>query len=162
VIVNLAATDRTREWPAESASNFIAEVLERHGGVGVVIPAPPGKEEEPRAVARRSKSDRVVVAATLSLPELVALIARAEIVVTPDTGVLHLASVAGRPVVALYTPRSVHVERWLPWRVPYRAVLAPPGTVVGDIRPEDIVAAFEELYAAVGLAVPPTPTSLQV
>jgi ADP-heptose:LPS heptosyltransferase len=79
---------------------------------------------------------------------------RSLVVITPDTGVLHLASATGRPVVALYTPTSVHLDRWLPRGVPYRVVMAPPGKFVGDIEPARIADSFAELYDEITQGAP--------
>jgi ADP-heptose:LPS heptosyltransferase len=48
----------------------------------------------------------------LDLPALAALVARLDVLVTGDTGPMHLASVMGTPVVALFGPS--HVERYGP------------------------------------------------
>jgi ADP-heptose:LPS heptosyltransferase len=147
-VVNLAATDRTREWAPDPCAAVVAGVLGRHPDLAVVIPPPPGKEQDANQVARRIGSPRVAVAEAFPLPELVALLQDAVLVVTPDTGVLHLASATKRPVLALYTPTSVHLDRWLPWGVPFRTVMAAPGKLVSDIDPGSILTAFDELYDA--------------
>jgi ADP-heptose:LPS heptosyltransferase len=150
VVVNLAATDASREWRPEPCARFVAAVLARHADISVVLPPPPDKEADAQEVTRLCGSPRVVVAAALPLLDLAALLRHALMVVTPDTGVLHLASACGRPVLALYTPTSVHLERWLPWGVPYRYLMAGRGELVSDIQPERIVAAFEEFYDEIG------------
>lgn len=149
IVVNIDATDRWREWRPESCAEFVAAVLERHPDMWIVLPPPPGKERNAEEVVRLCGSSRVVVARAFRALELTALLRRSAAVVTPNTGALHLAVAAGRPIVALYTLQTVHVERWLPWGVPYRAVVGAPGQVVSDIPPARIVGAFDDLYSAV-------------
>lgn len=148
VVVNVDSTDPWREWRPKPCTHFIATILARHSDLSVVIPPPPGKERYAEAVARSFEDGRVVVAREFGVLELMALLQRAALVVTPNTGTLHLAAACGRPIVALYTPHSVHLERWLPWGVPYRAVLAAPGEAVSDISPQRVVEAFDDLLLA--------------
>lgn len=53
----------------------------------------------------------------LNLPELAAVLDRAECVVAANTGPAHLAAAVGTPVVSLFAP-VVPVERWRPYGVP--------------------------------------------
>jgi ADP-heptose:LPS heptosyltransferase len=152
IVVNLDSTDQWRSWRPEPCAQFVRAVLDRHPDVSVVLPPAPGKEGHAEEVARLCGSSRVIVARAFRVLELTALLARSLGVVTPNTGVLHLAVAVGRPIVALYTLQSVHVERWLPWGVPYRAVVGAPGEAVSDIAPSRIVEAFDDLFH--DLAVP--------
>jgi ADP-heptose:LPS heptosyltransferase len=155
IVVNVDSTDRWREWRPRPCVEFIAAIRARHGDLAVVIPPPPGKERYAEEIARSFDDGRVHVASGFRVLELVALLQRAVLVVTPNTGTLHLAAASGRAIVALYTLHSVHVERWLPWGVPHRAVVGAPGEAVSDIPPRRIVTAFDELYEEIGTAAEP-------
>jgi ADP-heptose:LPS heptosyltransferase len=152
IVVNLDATDQWRSWRPEQCARFIGAILGTYADLSVVLPPPPGREQRAAQVARLCGSKRVVVAPGLRVLELTALLRRSLAVVTPNTGALHLAAAAGRPVVALYTLQTEHVERWLPWGVPYRAVVGARGESVSDIQPERIVAAFDDLRSEVDRA----------
>jgi len=67
---------------------------------------------------------RVLVAGDLSFGRWAALLSACHVVVTRDTGSLHLAAALGRPVVAVYEgPTFSHCsQQWAPWRVPCRIV----------------------------------------
>ena len=54
----------------------------------------------------------------LTLRQLGALLARAETLITGNTGPMHLAAAVGTPVVAAF-PATVPFGRWRPWRVPH-------------------------------------------
>jgi ADP-heptose:LPS heptosyltransferase len=146
VLVNVDSTDPWREWRPKPCTEFVAAMLARHSDLSVVIPPPPGKERYADEVARSFDDGRVTVATNFRVLELMALLQRALLVVTPNTGTLHLAAACGRPIVALYTLHSVHVERWVPWGVPYQAVVGAPGEMVSDIAPSRVVDAFDALY----------------
>lgn len=51
--------------------------------------------------------------------ELCALISKSDLVITHDTGPLHMAAALGIPSVALFGPKSAHARLWGPYGVPH-------------------------------------------
>jgi ADP-heptose:LPS heptosyltransferase len=147
VLVNIsAASESDREWPPEQAAVVVRQLLDRHGGLTVVITPAPGKEDLARQTARLVGGS-VRVAPVFPLVDLVALVRRARLVVSPSTAPVHLASATGRPIVALYAPQHPNdVPLWLPLGVPYRAVVSELRQVMGDIAPGRVADAFDELW----------------
>ena len=60
-------------------------------------------------IVRQSDAPLLNLAGRTSLPELAAVLRRARLAVTTDTGAMHLAAALGTPVVALFGPTA-------PWR----------------------------------------------
>jgi ADP-heptose:LPS heptosyltransferase len=147
VLVNIsAASERDREWPPEQAAAVVRHLLERHPGLTIVITPAPGKEDLAQRTAKLA-GGRVHVAPVFPLIDLVALVRRARLVVSPSTAPVHLASATGRPIVALYAPQHPNdVPLWLPLGVPYRAVVTELRAVMGDIAPGRVADAFDELW----------------
>ena len=68
------------------------------------------------------------VAGALDLPQMRALLDRARLLVSPDTGIAHLARIAGTPSVTLYGPGSATITgagRFYA-AIPWRAVAVDP------------------------------------
>lgn len=89
-------------WPVERYA-ALHNALARERGWRTVLNAGPGEERlvsEFQAQARVTKP----VHLTLTLRQLVALLKRAKLLVSGDTGPLHLAAALGTPVVGLYGP----------------------------------------------------------
>jgi heptosyltransferase-3 len=146
MLINVAAHFAVRDWPPDRCAVFIALLLERHGGLGVVVTRPPGKDLLAAEVVRRCESPRVLLAPALPLLGLAALVRRSVAIVTPDTALVHLASACRRPVVALYAPVvPSDVTLWLPIGVPYRALASRLGGDLREIAPERVLDAFDEL-----------------
>jgi ADP-heptose:LPS heptosyltransferase len=95
----------------------------------------------------------------LSLPELAAVLAGAEVVVVPNTGPAHLAAAVGAPVVSLFAP-VVPAQQWAPYGVPrvllgdqqaacrntrMRSCSVPDHPCLSSIDPGEVVAAVAEL-----------------
>jgi ADP-heptose:LPS heptosyltransferase len=68
----------------------------------------------------------------LSLRELAAVLAGADVVVAPNTGPAHLAAAVGTPVVSLFAP-VVPAQQWAPYGVP-RVVLGNQQAPCRDTR----------------------------
>jgi lipopolysaccharide heptosyltransferase III len=146
VLVNVAAHFAVRDWPPDRCAAFIALLLARHADLAVIVTRPPGKETDAAEVVRQSGSPRVVLAPALTLLGVAALVRRSVAVVTPDTALVHLASACRRPVVALYAPVAPSdVTLWLPVGVPHRTLASRLGGAAGEIPPDRVLDAFDEL-----------------
>jgi heptosyltransferase-2 len=96
-----------RRWPPERFGELAARLVEGHGARIVLT----GNSAE-RALVRRVRADgppgSLDLSGRLDTGELLALLARADLVVTNDTGPVHLADALGTAAVALYGPNTPH------------------------------------------------------
>jgi ADP-heptose:LPS heptosyltransferase len=114
----------------------------------------------------------------LSLPELAAVLAGAEVVVVPNTGPAHLAAAVGTPVVSLFAP-VVPAQQWAPYGVPrvllgdqqaacrntrMRTCSVTDHPCLSSIHPREVVAAVAQLGAQqdVGAAEAATKGGLKI
>jgi ADP-heptose:LPS heptosyltransferase len=94
-----------RRW---SEAGFAAAgrlAAERHGA-GVAVTGGASEASLVARVAAGSGPGAVPLAGRLTLQGLIALLSRATVLVSNDTGPVHLASALGRPVVALFGPNT--------------------------------------------------------
>ncbi|HKW80331.1 MAG TPA: glycosyltransferase family 9 protein, partial [Casimicrobiaceae bacterium] len=123
-VLHVGASTALKRWQADRWRALAAWLGER----GLVTVWSSGRGEE--AIVRecdpagRYRS----YAGALSLPQLWRLLARAALVVAPDTGVAHLGRVVSTPTVALYGPGSALISGAGDfWRnAPFRAVTVDP------------------------------------
>lgn len=103
----------SRIWPLERYA-AVADAITSRFGLRVVLVS--GGSAADRAaletIARSMKTEPVLAAAAFGFRGLAALIARARLVVSGDTGPMHLASALDTPYVALFGPSPV--ERFAP------------------------------------------------
>ena len=101
-VVNPNAAWATKRWPPERFGAVAAHLREAHGLPSVVVWGP---DDEARARAVVEAADgAATLAPETDLAELAALLQAAALVVSGDTGPLHLAAALGTPVVGLYGP----------------------------------------------------------
>ena len=72
-------------------------------GAAVMVLWGPGEEEEARQL-REMGGDRAVLACPTTVSQLLSLLKRTDLYIGGDTGVMHLAALAGVPVVAIFGP----------------------------------------------------------
>jgi ADP-heptose:LPS heptosyltransferase len=101
VAFQLGASRPARCWPAASWA-ALGEELARRLGARLLLCGGGGERPVGAEVARALGPAAIDVTGRTSIPELAALLERADVLVTPDTGPMHLAVAVGTPVVALF------------------------------------------------------------
>jgi ADP-heptose:LPS heptosyltransferase len=115
--LNPCAFRPTRNWGEENFVEVGRYLRDRHGGL-LVITGGPG--DGPLA-SRVAKATGGHAAIGLSLGGLSALLARCRLLVTNDTGPMHLAAAVGTPVVAIFGPENA--GRYGPFLPPERCIV---------------------------------------
>jgi lipopolysaccharide heptosyltransferase II len=109
VVVNPNAGDMAleRRWPREQVAELLRSLALRED-LNVVVTGSPGEREYVESVVRAvGGGGRVVnLAGRIDVAQLVALLAHAAVVVTNDSGPLHIAAAAGASTVALFGPET--------------------------------------------------------
>jgi len=101
-LINPGAAWPNKRWPPERFGETAAWLRDHHGVASVVLWGP-GEERLARAVAGTSKGAALPGPAT-QLADVIALARAARLMISGDTGPLHLAAAAGTPIVALFGP----------------------------------------------------------
>ena len=100
IVVSPGGGWKSKCWPADRFGALCAEVWRRHA-IRSVINLALGEEQLGETVVTHSIAAKPIVYCP-ALPELVALLSQALLVVGGDTGPLHLAAALGTRVVALF------------------------------------------------------------
>ena len=100
---NLVREDALRRWPIESFAAVARELLGQ--GCEVFLSGGPGDGWASAAFAGLPVVDCI---GRHTLVETVGLFDSSDVVVTPDTGPMHLAGVTGASIVAIFGPTSPH------------------------------------------------------
>ncbi len=105
IAMNVGARWPTKRWPIESFGEVVSQ-LER-GGLGpVVLFGGAGDLEAAQGVSRAAERPPVSLVDQTGLGLLPSLLRRATVLITNDSGPMHIAAAVGTPVVALFGPTS--------------------------------------------------------
>ena len=108
VVLNVASSGLCdeRQWPPERFAWLSDRLLERGRGRVLFVGARSERPMVEEARRRCRLSGSVNVAGETDLGTLIALLERAALVVTNDSGPAHLADAIGTPVIVLFGPES--------------------------------------------------------
>ncbi len=107
------AAHATKRWP----QNYWVDLARRitPTGADVAVLGGPADTELARRIAELGGANVISVAGSLGLQETGAVIRRSEVLIAGDTGVMHMGTGVGTPVVALFGP-TVRQFGFFPYR----------------------------------------------
>ena len=172
LVISPCANPRFRNWRSWQPEYYaaLAEHAAQRHGMQVIVTG--GKSEIEKAYGERIKALAKTPVTDLvghtSLKELLALLKQATVLVSPDSGPVHMATAVGTPVIGLYATTNPDragpylSQRWRVDRYPDALLqfdglspeTAPWGTRVRDpkamdcVRVEDVTGKLDELMAA--------------
>ncbi|MCE2503590.1 MAG: glycosyltransferase family 9 protein [Chlorobi bacterium] len=138
VALNVSVAGGLRQWP-ENFYVQLAEKLKRLHLTPLIIGAPFDKELIDHIASRAFVQALQPVSNLTSFAEALLPI---DIIVTPDTSIVHLGAALRKSVVALYKS-EVAGNTWRPWGTTYRSIINTGG--MEKITPDDVLQAIKEL-----------------
>lgn len=123
IVLSPFANLAERNWPLDTAKKFICMVHEKYH-IPVVITAPSDKVLEANSISSYSLAGRTTTM------QLVTLIKHAILLVTPDSGPMHIAGAVGTKSVALFSKDLP--SRWAPHNDCYPIYLNEPCSPCDD------------------------------
>ncbi len=109
LVINPNASDLRieRRWPAEGFVQLIQLLLQQYPAYKILLVGAPNEREYVDTIYQQVVHDRVLnMAGRTSMEELICLLKQAAVVITNDTGPMHLAFAVKAPTVALFGPCS--------------------------------------------------------
>lgn len=110
VLVNPGASAPSRQWPVAQLAACLDEVATAHPDWGLALIGGRGADQQTakETLAAMRQPGRVVdLVAAVDLKQTGALLARADALVTMDTGPMHIAAAVGTPLVGLFGATAV-------------------------------------------------------
>jgi heptosyltransferase I len=160
VAMNISARWLTKRWPARSFA-AVADQLQAEGHGPIVVIGSEQERADIREFRTLTHYPIIDLAGAVPLGCLPALLANAAVLITNDSGPMHIAAAVGTPVVALFGPTSplrtgpyganhVVFTRDLPCRPCFSRVCqhAPTMECLESILPQDVAAAAHRLMAS--------------
>ena len=95
-----------KRWPVNHFAEFVRRLAERFPGAHFAVLG--GKEDAPlgEIILQAAPGKVLNLCGATSLPEMVEWVRRCDLLVTNDTGPMHVAAALGRPLLALFGPTA--------------------------------------------------------
>ena len=104
--INPGARWDNKRWPAEHFAQLVRQLAARDANFRFALFGGPGDWHLTDTIQRAAPDRCVNFAGRTALPELIELLRRCELLVTNDTGPMHLAAALRKPIVSLFGPTS--------------------------------------------------------
>ncbi len=106
VVLNLGARWLTKRWPPEHFAEIGRRAVERHGARLIAVGSRDDRPLVDRLAALLAPIEMLDLCGATDLSRLAAVMRQAELVVSNDTGPLHVAAATGVRVIGIYTCTS--------------------------------------------------------
>ncbi|MFA5795282.1 MAG: lipopolysaccharide heptosyltransferase II [Candidatus Brocadiia bacterium] len=92
-------------WPTERFVELSKKLLDKYSGLHIVIIGGPNEAKLGNLISRQIDSNRVIdFTGQTSILQLTALLKKCKLLVTNDTGPMHVSAAVGTPVAAIFGP----------------------------------------------------------
>jgi heptosyltransferase I len=103
LVISACSSHRARNWLPERYAAVAEHAVRNHGMRVILCGGPAAIEREmAAAIVKHSAVPLINQVGKDTLPQLLALLARATVLVTPDSGPAHMATMVETPVIGLY------------------------------------------------------------
>lgn len=117
LVLHAGVSEEKRRYPANGYITACRTLIKQ--GYKIVLTGSGGERGYVGEIARQLSDAATNVAGELSVADLIALIAAAPVLISNNTGPVHIAAAVGTPVVVLYAMTN---PQHTPWRVPSRVL----------------------------------------
>ncbi len=135
---NLSAGMPTRIWAAEKTEQLSRKLLASDDKTQLILITAPNDRERGEALVNKLDGSVSHVPPKLNLMEVSALLSKLDILISPDTSLIHIARSFRIPVVGLYCSAKKNFQRWRPYEQEEGAVVSNHDGHIFDIMPEQV------------------------
>ena len=101
---------RARRWLPQRYAKVAQALKQAHDAQIILVGT---RDDDGAAVSKSLNGDCVDLVGKTTLPQLADVIARADLFIGADSGVMHIAAASGTPVVGIFGPSNS--DAWRPW-----------------------------------------------
>jgi ADP-heptose:LPS heptosyltransferase len=144
---NISTGHASRIWAAEKSEALLKRIQEMHPGTQIITISVGPDRDRGEALAKKVGANIFQVPAGLSLMEVSALLSRLDVLISPDTSLVHIARTFKVPVVGMYCRFQWNYLLWSPYGQPEGAVISGHDGNIFDITVDQMLDAFEKTLA---------------
>ena len=144
-VFNISSAHKNRN----TTDNFVIELilgLFKRTGEPILLMSDPAQRNRLQNISDTINNNRLMIAPVMDLQTLTAVIRKSELVITPDTAIVHIACGVNIPVAAFYTREEKYHNEWQPIGVKSVSIFANESSHVSEIDPLDALEKIIELY----------------
>jgi heptosyltransferase-2 len=127
IAIHPGASDPSKCWPTDSFAQLIGMIRQANPKVRIVLVGAENIKSLSRAIVLKVSNQVIDLTGKTSIGLLLALFKHSRVLVSNDSGPVHLAAAVGTPVVSIFTRNQpgINPERWRPYSSNSRVVSIP-------------------------------------
>lgn len=145
IILNVSSGKEYRMWSAERNAQCIEQLRVRFPELHVKVMAFGEQVTMAQDLVNNFSDCTELIPQEGDVRYAIAAMKGADVVITPDTSMVHGAAAMGIPVVGMFSNKTFFLNQWMPHGVPYRALIAEGREDIETIDPALVVQAVAEV-----------------
>lgn len=144
IAINLSAGADIRYWEKEKWVNLAKLILKEYPTFKLLLLSTPNDEQLREEIHSNFLQTQIPSVKNLTLQQFASYIKASDIIITPDTSAVHIASAFGIPTIAMYPNYESNFVSWQPYKIPYRSIKS-SNESIKQITVKEVFEAFQSL-----------------
>ncbi|MBN2570858.1 MAG: glycosyltransferase family 9 protein, partial [Ignavibacteriales bacterium] len=144
VALNISAGAGIRIWPKEHWIKLISLIANKNIDWKILLLATAEEQDIITEIKRDFNPDVFIIQKYYGFQHLVGYIKTCDLLITPDTSAVHIASALNKPLVAMFPGTEWSSVSFAPYRVLNRMLISPVEHIKG-ISPESVFEKYKEI-----------------
>lgn len=142
ILINISAGFENRQW---GKNNWLELINKIDRNFDVIIIADKKDKEILNEIINEYKEDNLIPAETGNIFDVAEIVRNCDVIITPDTSIVHIASCFNKPIVALYNNVYWNLRRYAPLSDCQRIILSNDKNNISDIKVENVFEKLKEI-----------------
>jgi lipopolysaccharide heptosyltransferase II len=99
---------QNKRWPVENFVTLVRQLAQKHPHTRIAILGDKGDQLLGQIISEAAPDRCLNLCGQTTLPEMIEWIRRCDLMITNDTGPMHVAAALGKPLIALFGPTEPH------------------------------------------------------
>ncbi len=147
--LNISAGSASRTLPVQKYISILNLINKKNPEFKFIILSIMAEREKAVYLKENSPAGTYLIPENMTLLDAAAILGRLNILISPDTSMIHIARLMNIPVVGLYSGHGRNINSWRPYGQEHGVVKAHNIQNLHDIEPETVVKEFEKVLADV-------------
>lgn len=149
VLLNLSSDNFARKWAFRNWQELIEYLSDRE--FDIILTSMPNEKSQWIELLEETKYPTVYYIDAVTIFEFAELIKTVDILISPDTSAIHIASCFNKPVVSLYNNVQWNINKFTPLSDHHIVLKSKERNSINSISPHDVFGAFNKLVQEIGL-----------
>jgi len=150
IAINISAGAKIRYWDIEKWKELLHSINDEYKNFTFFLLSTVEDQVMKHRLAESIRGVNCIAGKLSSIQHFAAYIKSSNLLITPDTSAVHIASAFGIPTLALYPNPDWNYISWQPYHVAHRSIKSSSENV-NDISVEEVFTKFKSLINEIGL-----------